>query len=78
MTTKLINFSKYSSIKIGQEIEVSILESCKDYNDKYYLLGSCNNTIIGKNPPPLMILSKKYNYIKIENNLLKIGGATPS
>jgi len=78
MTSKVINFSKYSSIKIGQEVEVSILESCSDYSDKYYLLGSCNNTLIGKNPPPLMILSKKYDYIKIEDNLLKIGGATPS
>jgi len=78
MTTKLINFSKYSSIKIGQEIEVSVLESCSDFNDTFFLLGSCNNTLIGINPPPLMILSKKYDYIKIEDNLLKIGGATPS
>ena len=76
--TKLINFSKYSSIKIGQEIEVKVLQNCNDYDTKYYLLGSCNNTLIGNNPPPLMILSKKYDYIKIENNLLKIGGATPS
>ena len=78
MTTKCINFSKYSSIKIGQEIEVSVLEDTSDFNDSYYLLGSCNNTLIGTQPPPLMVLSKKYNYIKIENNTLKIGGATPS
>jgi len=76
--TKLINFSKYSSIKIGQEIEVDILEECSDFTSKHYLLGSCNNTLIGNNPPPLMVLSKKYDYIKMEDNLLKIGGATPS
>jgi len=76
--TKLINFSKYSSIKIGQEIEVDVLESCSDFTNEHYLLGSCNNTLIGNNPPPLMVLSKKYDYIKIEDNLLKIGGATPS
>ena len=78
MTTKTINFSKYSSIKIGGEIEVSLLEKPSDFTNKYYLLGSCNNTLIGTQPPPLMILSKKYDYIKIENNTLKIGGATPS
>ena len=78
MNKKTINFSKYSSIKVGQEIEVDILVECSDYTDKHYLLGSCNNTLIGDNPPPLMILSKKYDFIRQENNTLVIGGATPS
>ncbi len=78
MKHKLIDFSKYSSIKIGQKIDVFVLEKCSDYDEKYYLLGSSNNTLIGTQPPPLMVLSKKYDYIKIENNLLKIGAATPS
>ncbi len=78
MTKKTINFSKYSSIKIGQEIEVDVLEESSEYTNQHYLLGSCNNTLIGTNPPPLMILSKKYDFIRIENNNLVIGGATPS
>jgi len=78
MKTKLIDFSKYSSIKIGQQEDVSILEKCSDFTDKHYLLGSSNNTLIGTQPPPLIILSKRYDYIKIEDNILKIGGATPS
>lgn len=78
MKSKIIDFSKYSSIKIGQKIDVSLLEECNDFNDKYYLLGSSNNTLVGTEPPPLMVLSKKYDYIKIEDNLLKIGAATPS
>jgi len=78
MNTKLIDFSKYSSIKIGPTLEVALLEDCSlEYTD-YYLLGSCNNVLIGNNPPKLMMLSKKYDYIKIEDNLLKIGAATPS
>lgn len=76
--TKKINFSKYSSIKIGKDISVEILDECSDFNEDYYILGSCNNTLVGNNPPPLMVLSKKYDYIKIEDNLLKVGGATPS
>jgi len=75
---KSIDFTKFSSIKIGGNIEVNILENKNDYNDTFYLIGSCNNLIIGTQPPQLMILSKKYDYIKIEDNTLKIGAATPS
>ena len=78
MSSKLINFSSYSSFKIGPTIEVTLLDDCSIPLDDYYLIGSCNNTLIGNNPPPLMVLSKKYNYIKIEDNYLKVGGATPS
>ena len=78
MKTKRINFSSYSSFKIGPTLDVAILEDCNASIYDYYLIGSCNNTLVGNNPPKLMILSKKYDYIKIEDNLLKIGGATPS
>jgi len=78
MKTKRINFQNYSSFKIGQTEEVALLEDDFSELQKYYLIGSCNNTLVGTNPPPLAMLSKKYDYIKIENNLLKIGGATPS
>lgn len=40
------------------------------------MLGHCNNILIGENLPPLMILGKSFDYIKIENNLLCIGAAT--
>jgi UDP-N-acetylmuramate dehydrogenase len=76
--TKTIDFSKYSSIKIGQKVEVTLLEKGSDYDDSYFLIGGANNLLLSPNPPKLMMLSKKYDYIKIEDNLLKIGGATPS
>lgn len=78
MQTKSINFSSYSSIKIGPKIDVFLLEDPKEYSSEYYLIGSCNNTLVGTNPPPLMMLSKQYDYIELEHNTLKIGGATPS
>lgn len=78
MQTKRINFKNYSSFKIGASHEVFIFEDDFSQIDNYFLLGACNNTLIGNNPPPLAILSKKYDYIKIENNALHIGGATPS
>lgn len=78
MAVKSINFSKFSSIKIGDTLEVQILEECDSALTDHYLIGSCNNILIGEQTPPLAILSKKYDYIKIEENVLKIGAATPS
>jgi len=78
MQFKTIDFSKYSSFKIGGVVDVALLKDDFSNIDDYYLIGSCNNTIIGPNPPKLMMLDKMYDYIKIEDNLLKIGGATPS
>lgn len=78
MRTKKIDFSKFSSINIGDTLDVSILENPNDFTSDYYLIGSCNNILMGTQPPKLMKLSKKYDYIKIEDNTLKIGAATPS
>jgi UDP-N-acetylmuramate dehydrogenase len=78
MKTKQIDFSKFSSINIGKTLEVSLLENPNDFSTEYFMIGSCNNILMGDNPPKLMKLSKKYDYIKIEDNTLKIGAATPS
>ncbi len=73
---KTIDFSKFSSIKIGPVVDVFIIED-GDYPIDAYLLGGANNVLISPTPPPLMMLSKKYDYIKIEDGLLVIGAATP-
>ncbi|HEY9203847.1 MAG TPA: UDP-N-acetylmuramate dehydrogenase [Sulfurimonas sp.] len=78
MKSQTIDFAKFSSIKIGATLDVMLLEDCQDDFKDFYTIGSCNNILIGTNPPPLLKLSKKYDYIKIENGTLKIGGATPS
>ena len=78
MHFKTIDFSKYSSFKIGEKLNVALLKDCLQDTTGFYLLGAANNVLLGTNPPPLMILDKKYDSIKIENNTLKIGAATPS
>ncbi|WP_152183202.1 UDP-N-acetylmuramate dehydrogenase [Sulfurimonas indica] len=80
MQTKSINFSKYSSFKIGGTFDVTLLDkqSQADEVQDYYLIGACNNVLIGDNPPPLMMLSKDFDYITVQNNRLIIGAATPS
>ena len=75
---KVIDFSKYSTFKIGPRIEVEVIEDITSLPKEYFLIGGASNVLIGNNPPPLAILSKKFDYIKIEDGILKIGGATPN
>ncbi len=78
MAYKSVNFSRYSSMKIGDNLDVFLIEDGILPETRHYLIGSCNNILVGEKTPPLMMLSKKYDYIKIEDNKLIIGAATPS
>ncbi len=73
---KSIDFSKFSSIRVGPVADVYMIDSF-DYPDNTYLIGSANNLLVGPQHPPLMKLSKTFDYIKIEGNKLHIGAATP-
>jgi len=75
--TKQINFKKYTSIHIGGEYEVKIINTIALY-DKYKILGKGNNLLFSPNPPPLAILGDTFDYIKEENGLLIVGAATSS
>ena len=75
---KIIDFKKYSSIKIGPVVRVKIIEEIDRKNEKFFLVGGANNILISPTPPPLAMLSKKFDYIKIENDELIIGAATPT
>lgn len=76
MITKVVDFSRFSSIRIGPVVEVALIE-----NDVVPLgrtiVGSANNVLVAPNPPLLMMLSKQYDFIKIQDNRLIIGAATP-
>ncbi len=73
---KSIDFSKFSAIRVGPVADVYMIDSF-DYPDGAYLIGSANNLLVGPQHPPLMKLSKAFDYIKIEENRLLIGTATP-
>ncbi len=70
-----IDFSKHSSIKVGPVADVYLIEDFT-YPKDHYILGHCNNVLIGPQHPPLMMLGKSFEYIKVENGLLCVGGAT--
>jgi len=76
MKTKPIDFSKFSSLRIGPVVEVALIENDIVPNGRV-IVGSANNLLISPTPPPLMILSKEYDFIRIKENRLIIGAATP-
>ena len=78
MFFKAIDFSKYSSIKIGQPTEVLMIEEGDELPADRYLIGGANNLLVSPNPPPLIMLSKDFATITQEGNMLTIGAAMPT
>ena len=69
---KIIDFSKFSSIKIGPKIKVKIIDEF-NYNNEF-LIGRATNTLISHNAKNLAVLSDKYKFIEYKNGYLKVGG----
>jgi len=78
MYTKTIDFSKYSSIKVGQPAEVLMIETGDTIPIDRYLIGGANNLLVSPTPPPLMMLSKDFATIEQEDDMLIIGAAMPT
>ncbi|MEA3492460.1 MAG: UDP-N-acetylmuramate dehydrogenase [Campylobacterota bacterium] len=78
MGTKLIDFSRYSSIKVGQPTEVLIIEKDDAIPSDRYLIGGANNLLISPAPPPLMMLGKDFATIELDVELLTIGASMPT
>ena len=78
MFFKTIDFSKYSSIKVGQPTEVMMIEKGDVIPTDRYLIGGANNLLVSPTPPPLMMLSKDFTYITQEEDMLEIGAAMPT
>jgi len=76
MKSRLIDFSKYSSIKIGPILEVAQIESEDELDTKGYLIGGCNNMLISNTPPPLKMLGKSFDFIELKESILRVGCAT--
>ena len=78
MFVKTIDFSKFSSIKVGQPTEVLMIERGDDIPNSRIIIGHANNLLVSPTPPPLMALSKDFSFIELNNNILTIGCATPT
>ena len=78
MKQRSIDFSKFSSIKIGPLVDVTIIEYKDEFPKDHILIGHANNLLISPNPPKLMLLGRDFDYIKIERDSLIVGAATPT
>lgn len=76
MNSKTIDFSKFSSLRIGPIVEVALIEN-DIVPQGHTIIGAANNILISPTPPPIMILSKEYDFIALESDGLHIGAATP-
>ena len=77
MFFKTIDFSKFSSIKIGQPVDVLMIEKGDTIPKGRTIIGHGNNILISPTPPPLMMLSKDFSFIELKGNILRVGSATP-
>lgn len=78
MYFKTIDFSTYSSIKVGQSTKVLMIEQGDEIPTDRYLIGGANNLLVSPAPPPLMMLSKDFANIIQEEDMLIIGAAIPT
>ncbi len=74
---KKIDFTKFSSIKIGSIREVKIIKDYEKLNE-YFIIGACNNILLSNEDKRLAILDKRFDFINLQKDYLHVGGATKS
>ena len=84
--TRLVDFSKFTSVRIGGVHEIFEVDSLEDLSSPYFLgtvmIGGGNNLLISPKPPKMAMLGKSFDYINLEicdeKIYLEIGAATKS
>ena len=83
MKIKRIDFSKYTSVRIGGSFAVQILKDDADFAEFESIAGGAiigggNNLLISPAPPHLAMLSEEFDRISLSGDVLSIGAATKS
>lgn len=78
MDSKIIDFSKYSSIKVGTRMCVKIIQDFDDLEDNLRVIGFANNLLIAPQASKVAILDKKYDYILDLGTHIEVGAKTSS
>ena len=83
MKTKQIDFSKYTSVRIGGSFAVQILKDETDFAEfestcERAIIGGGNNLLISPAPPHLAMLSEEFDRISLSGDVLSIGATTKS
>ncbi len=75
---KIVDFKKYSSIKIGPKLKVLVINEIGDYSN-YQIIGRANNLLVSPNTTlNFAILGEEFDYIKQKDNRLYVGCSTTS
>ena len=76
MLKKTIDFSKYSSIRLGPTVEVNVIENEADAAafDGFIIGGAYNLIVTGKNKN-LAVLGEEFEYVRLEDDKLYVGAA---
>lgn len=75
---KIIDFSKYTSLKIGGILEVEVLSTPRALKKEERIIGAGNNMLISPNAKNLCVLGNEFEHIKDLGELIEIGGALSS
>ncbi|MBH0296787.1 UDP-N-acetylmuramate dehydrogenase [Helicobacter pylori] len=75
MLETTIDFSRYSSVKIGTLLKVSVLENDDEISQEHQIIGLANNLLIAPGVKNLALLGKNYDYICDQGECVEIGGA---
>lgn len=84
MIQKTLDFSVYSSIKIGPTLQISLIQNPQDYYEILQhtttpsIIGAANNLLVSPNAKNLIMLDKNFSYIKDCGDFLEVGALTPS
>lgn len=75
----IIDFKKYSSVRIGGSFEVEVIDEVREFSG--FLVGGANNLLVSNEPKKLGILGDKFDFIEILDTnkhhcLIKIGAKT--
>lgn len=77
MGRKIIDFSKYLSIKIGPILEVEVIDDF-DFDQKVQVIGFGYNLLVSRDAKHLAILSSRFDYIKDSGDFIEVGATTSS
>lgn len=78
MQEKIIDFTKYSSIKIGPKISVKIVQNIDEIlalQKTHFIIGGANNLLLSSKNHALFMLGKEFDYIHDLGDLIEVGAS---
>ncbi|GHV06482.1 UDP-N-acetylenolpyruvoylglucosamine reductase [Campylobacterota bacterium] len=74
----IIDFSVYSSIKIGKKTAVTTIADRSFDAKDFFIVGAASNLLVSNDPPPLAVLDRSFDYCRVEGSAIVCGGGVRS